>query len=414
MRFIHTADWHLGRLFHSVHLTDDQQHVLDQFVDLVADVRPAAVLVAGDIYDRGVPPPEAVELLNDVLERIVRGLGVPVVMIAGNHDSPTRLGFGSRLLAAEGLHIAGPPPARRRPLRAVRRRRRPTAGAGRAVRRPHRRARRSWPSPTPLSRLTSRPCAPWWRAPARPCRPARAPCSSATPSWPAPRSPTPNGRSPSAAPAPCRRRCSPASTTSPSVTCTARSGRRRGRTLRRFAAHLLFDEVDPAQVGEHRRDRRGGERRAAPAAVPPAEASSGAARRPRRPPPRRACHGRTGRAAPRRRVRVIEGTLRELLERAPADDSRDDYVCARLTDKGALLNAMAQLQQAYPNCLHLEFPGPGLPAAGPPRSPTGPPGPRASTSPTFFEQVTDDRLSAAESAVFGAVLDRLERRWRES
>ncbi|HMK91901.1 MAG TPA: exonuclease subunit SbcD, partial [Thermoleophilia bacterium] len=110
MRFIHSADWHLGRLFHTVHLTADQEHVLGQFVDLVADVRPTAVLVAGDIYDRSVPPPEAVELLDDVLQRIVRGLGVPVVLIAGNHDSPTRLGFGSRLLADEGLHIAGPLP----------------------------------------------------------------------------------------------------------------------------------------------------------------------------------------------------------------------------------------------------------------------------------------------------------------
>ena len=107
MRFIHTADWHLGRLFHTVHLTDDQQYVLGQFVDLVAGVRPTAVLIAGDVYDRGVPPTEAVELLNDVLERIVRGLGVPVVLIAGNHDSPSRLGFGSQFLATEGLHIAG-------------------------------------------------------------------------------------------------------------------------------------------------------------------------------------------------------------------------------------------------------------------------------------------------------------------
>ena len=60
MRFIHTADWHLGRLLHNVHLTEDQAYVLDQFVDLVRQVRPHAVLVAGDVYDRAVPPVEAV------------------------------------------------------------------------------------------------------------------------------------------------------------------------------------------------------------------------------------------------------------------------------------------------------------------------------------------------------------------
>jgi DNA repair protein SbcD/Mre11 len=108
VRFIHTADWHLGRLLHGVHLTEDQAHVLDQFVDLVRQVRPHAVLVAGDVYDRAVPPVEAVALLGDTLDRIVRGLGVPVVLIAGNHDSADRLGFGSELLACEGLHVVGP------------------------------------------------------------------------------------------------------------------------------------------------------------------------------------------------------------------------------------------------------------------------------------------------------------------
>ena len=108
MRFIHTADWHLGRLLHSVHLTEDQAYVLDQFVDLVRQVSPHAVLIAGDVYDRAVPPVEAVALLGDILDRIVRGLGVPVVVIAGNHDSADRLGFGSELLAREGLHVVGP------------------------------------------------------------------------------------------------------------------------------------------------------------------------------------------------------------------------------------------------------------------------------------------------------------------
>ena len=109
MRFLHTADWHLGRLFHARSLVDDQAHVLDQFVALVRDTRPDAVLIAGDVYDRAVPPPEAVNLLDETLSRIVIGEGVPVIMIAGNHDSPDRLGFGSRLLAARRLTIASRP-----------------------------------------------------------------------------------------------------------------------------------------------------------------------------------------------------------------------------------------------------------------------------------------------------------------
>jgi DNA repair protein SbcD/Mre11 len=108
VKLIHTADWHLGRLFFGLHLTADQEYVLAQFVDLVADVRPHAVLLAGDVYDRAVPPPEAVALLGDVLERVVLGLGVPVVMIAGNHDSPDRLGFAAALLRERGLVVAGP------------------------------------------------------------------------------------------------------------------------------------------------------------------------------------------------------------------------------------------------------------------------------------------------------------------
>ncbi len=117
---------------------------------------------------------------------------------------------------------------------------------------------------------------------------------------------------------------------------------------------------------------------------------------------------------PRRRVRVIEGTLHDILEQAPADPARDDYVCARLTDKGALLNAMGQLQQAYPNCLHLELPK--LELAGGRPSPAADAATRSEGEhfAAFFEYVTDDQLSAAEAAAFKVVLERLERRWRES
>jgi exonuclease SbcD len=107
LRIVHTSDWHLGRLFHNVHLTNDQAHVLVELVALLKDVRPDLLIVAGDVYDRAVPPAEAVELLDDVLHSIVVDLKIPTVMVAGNHDSPERLGFGARLLRAQGLFVAG-------------------------------------------------------------------------------------------------------------------------------------------------------------------------------------------------------------------------------------------------------------------------------------------------------------------
>lgn len=62
MKFIHTADWHLGKIVHGVHMTDDQRHALLQFIEIVEDEKPDAVVIAGDLYDRSVPPTEAVEL----------------------------------------------------------------------------------------------------------------------------------------------------------------------------------------------------------------------------------------------------------------------------------------------------------------------------------------------------------------
>ena len=109
MKFIHTSDWHLGRIFFNVRLIHDQAHVLDQFVDLVREELPDVVVIAGDVYDRAQPPIEAVQLLDETLSRIILGLGIPVIVIAGNHDSPERLSFGSALMQAQGLHIVGLP-----------------------------------------------------------------------------------------------------------------------------------------------------------------------------------------------------------------------------------------------------------------------------------------------------------------
>jgi exonuclease SbcD len=107
MKLLHTADWHLGKLVQGVYMTEDQEYILEQLVEKVAKERPDAVIVAGDLYDRAVPPAEAVQLLDRVLERIVLQLKVPVLAIAGNHDSPSRLDFGSGIMKASGFHIAG-------------------------------------------------------------------------------------------------------------------------------------------------------------------------------------------------------------------------------------------------------------------------------------------------------------------
>jgi exonuclease SbcD len=105
MRFLHTADWHLGRIFHQIHLTEDQAHVLDQIVEIARAERVDAVLVAGDLYDRAVPPPEAVALLDKTWKRLALELGVPVISVPGNHDSATRIGYGAALLSRAGLHL---------------------------------------------------------------------------------------------------------------------------------------------------------------------------------------------------------------------------------------------------------------------------------------------------------------------
>lgn len=107
MKFFHTADWHLGKLVQGVYMTDDQRYVLQEFIRAIETERPDAVIIAGDLYDRAVPPTEAVNLLNEVLETIVLQLEVPVLAIAGNHDSPSRLDFGSSLMKANGCYMIG-------------------------------------------------------------------------------------------------------------------------------------------------------------------------------------------------------------------------------------------------------------------------------------------------------------------
>jgi exonuclease SbcD len=104
MRLLHTSDWHLGRTFHGQNLLADQEAVLTALADLAVEHRVDAVLISGDVYDRAVPSPDAVQAASRILSRIGRA-GVTVVAIAGNHDSAPRLGAFTDFLAAGGLHL---------------------------------------------------------------------------------------------------------------------------------------------------------------------------------------------------------------------------------------------------------------------------------------------------------------------
>ncbi|MDX6206093.1 MAG: repair protein SbcD/Mre11 [Frankiales bacterium] len=104
MRLLHTSDWHLGRSFHGVDLVAAQAAMVDGLVDVVRSERVDAVLVSGDLYDRALPPVDAVELWGQTLERLTDA-GAAVVVISGNHDSARRLGGGARLLERARVHI---------------------------------------------------------------------------------------------------------------------------------------------------------------------------------------------------------------------------------------------------------------------------------------------------------------------
>ena len=107
MKFIHTADWHLGKLVHGVYMTPYQREVLEQFARVVEEERPDAVLIAGDLYDRSVPPIDAVNLLDDILFKINVEMKTPIISIAGNHDSADRLSFGSSWYKHSQFYLSG-------------------------------------------------------------------------------------------------------------------------------------------------------------------------------------------------------------------------------------------------------------------------------------------------------------------
>lgn len=107
MKIFHMGDWHIGKLVNGFYMTEDQEFIIEQIYKAIEKEKPDVVLIAGDLYDRSVPPVHAVELLNKTMKKIVKDLNTKVIALAGNHDSNERVEFASSLLRDSGLYIVG-------------------------------------------------------------------------------------------------------------------------------------------------------------------------------------------------------------------------------------------------------------------------------------------------------------------
>lgn len=381
MRFVHTADWHLGRIFFGVHLTEDQAHVLDQIVDLVKSSGAGALIVAGDVFDRSVPPPDAVDLLDDVLSRLALDIGVPVILIAGNHDSPQRLQFGARLLRSRHLHIFG---GLKSDLSAV--------------------TLEDDAGPIDFYGL------PYAEPPVvRQCFEDVEVVDHHT----------------------AMRRCVRA------VEAIHPNGRRRVLIAHAFVAGgsgceserplsvggagtvdpTCFDGFqyvalghlhDPQQFAEGRVRYSGsllrysfteGQQKAAK--VVEIDASG-------------KCTVEVVPLVPRRQIRTLTGTFEEILRGPQNGDGREDYLNVVVTDRGAILDAMSKIRQVYPNALHLERPSftSALDGNGP--RPDHTKMTDAELFGDFFRQVTGEPLTDEQSSAFATVIDAMRQREREA
>jgi exonuclease SbcD len=105
MKLLHTSDWHLGKTIHEHSLLEDQRHVLGQIIELMERDPHDVMVIAGDVYDRSIPPAEAVRLFSDFLKRLRDLTPMPVLIIPGNHDSSARLSYLSEIITMADIHI---------------------------------------------------------------------------------------------------------------------------------------------------------------------------------------------------------------------------------------------------------------------------------------------------------------------
>lgn len=325
MRFLHTADWHLGRLFHGTHLTDDQAHVLEQFVALARESRPDAIVIAGDIYDRAVPPPEAVALLDDVLTRLVMELRIPTIAISGNHDSGERLQFATGLLRGAGLHLAGC-------LRGC-----PQAVVLADADGPVHFYPIPWAEPFEVRSAFADDAARDHET-AMSCVLQRI-ATAATPN--------------------VRRVAIAHAFVAGAATCESErpitvggAGTVPAASFAGFHYTALGHLHAPQQFEDGRVRYSGSllkysfDEAHHQKAVLMVEMDAAGA-----------CRVEPIALTPKRDVRIVEGLFAEVMQSGPVDPRRDDYVLVRLTDTGVILDAAARLREAYPNLLHIERAG---------------------------------------------------------
>ena len=389
MRFLHTADWHLGRVYHGVSLLEDQAYVLREFVRIAAELRPDAILIAGDIYDRSVPPADAVRLLDEVLTELVSGLGIAVVVIAGNHDGPDRLAFGSSLLTRAGLTLCGPVSAKVQPLMLR------DADGEVAV----------YPLPYAEPALV------------------RAALGDDT---------IHDHHAALAAQLGAIRASHPAGVRSVVVAHAFVLGGSESESERPLTVGgtgavdaSVFEGFDYVALGHlHRPQALGGE-----GAEPWRNARIQYSGSLLKYSFAEADHAKSvnlveldgaGRCSveriplvPRRDLRILEGELAALVTAAATDPARDDYVLARLTDHGALLDAMGKLRGAWPNALAIERPT--LIGEGPGRATDDHRRTRIQDLfASFHQEATGLAMEPAAQAALDRVVDRLEREARSA
>lgn len=105
MKFIHLSDLHIGKRVNEFSMIDEQNYILMKIINIIDDEKPDCILIAGDIYDKSVPPTEAVQIFDDFLVRIA-DRNIKVFIVSGNHDSPERVAFGSRIMNRSGIFIS--------------------------------------------------------------------------------------------------------------------------------------------------------------------------------------------------------------------------------------------------------------------------------------------------------------------